>query len=67
MSPTSYQTAPPRDTGEKRFGGWMAPAAVRGAIIDVAPSCVKVFGNPTPWISIPGKRLARISIVDLSK
>src|SRR5258706_16226025 len=42
----------------------MAPAAVRGAIIGAAPSCVKGLGNPTPHISIPGKRLARISFVD---
>src|SRR5258706_11004120 len=42
----------------------MAPAAVRGAIIGAAPSCVKGLRNPTPPISIPGKRLARISFVD---
>jgi glucose/arabinose dehydrogenase len=43
----------------------MAPAAVRGAIIGAAPSCVKGLRNPTPHISIPGKRLARISLADL--
>ena len=52
MSPTSYQTAPPRDTGED------APAADRagrgeGAIIGVAPSCVKGLRNRRSQGSIP--------------
>src|SRR3954447_2175103 len=62
MSPTSYQTAPPRDIGEDAAAaGWLRPR--RGAIIGSRLASVKGLRNPPVRIAIPGKGLARISFV----
>jgi hypothetical protein len=43
----------------------MVPAVARGAIIGSRLASVKGLRNPSVRIAIPGKRLARISFVDL--